>query len=381
MIYLDYNATTPVHPGVMAAMQVCFEEQFGNPSSFYRIGREAKQKLHEARVKIAAAIGADPGEIYFTSGGTESDNLALRGTAKALEKKGRHIITSAVEHHAVLNACRDLQEDGFHVSYLPVDADGRVDPETLAGSITSETILISVMYANNETGVIQPLEEIGKIARAREIVFHTDAVQAAGKIPIDVSAIRADLLSLAGHKLYGPKGVGALYVRKGTALRPLLTGGRHEKGLRAGTENVPGIVGLGEAFALFAKEPDAESKRLRRLRDRLEQGLKKNIPDVRINGCGAPRIANTANVVFPSVDGESVLLHLDLKEIYASSGSACATGSPEPSHVLKAMGLGPREAQGSVRFSLGRGTTAEEIDTTVETVAEIIGRLRNISSI
>jgi len=381
MIYLDYNATTPVHFDVLAAMQDCFETQFGNPSSFYRIGREAKQKLHEARVKIASAIGADPLEIYFTSGGTESDNLALRGMAKALQGRGRHLITTAVEHHAVLNTCRDLEKEGFAVTYLPVDSNGRVDPETLAGEITSETILISVMYANNETGVIQPLADIGRIARERDIAFHTDAVQAAGKIPIDVSAIRADLLSVTGHKLYGPKGAGALYVRKGIAPRAILTGGRHEQDLRAGTENVPGIVGLGEAFARFAANPGPEAQRLGQLRDRLEEGLTQNIPNVCINGCRAPRISNTANVVFPSVDGESILLHLDLKGIYASSGSACATGSPEPSHVLKAMGLAPRAAQGSIRFSLGNATTAEEIDQTIETVAETVDRLRRISSI
>ncbi len=381
MIYLDYNATTPVHPEVIKAMTPCFAENFGNPSSFYRIGRETKAMLHNARGKIAACIGADTGEIYFTAGGTEADNMAVRGIARLLKERGNHIITSSVEHHAVFKTCTALEKEGFEVTFLPVDSAGRVDPEALSKSITSRTILVSIMAANNETGVIQPVEEIGAITEEKNILFHTDAVQAAGKIPIDVTALKVDLLSLTGHKLYGPKGVGALYIKKGISVEPIITGGSHEGDLRAGTENVAGIMGFAEAVRIAKDTLDDESKRLRLLRDRLEEGLAKNVPDICINGCSAPRIPNTSNITFMAVDGESVLLHLDLKDIYASSGSACATGSADPSHVLRAMGIGSREAQSSVRFSLGKETTEADIDVTVNTVAEVIRKLRTISSV
>ncbi len=381
MIYLDYNATTPVHPEVIKVMIPCFAEKFGNPSSFYRLGREVKTRLYHARAKVAACIGAEPGEIYFTAGGTESDNMAVRGIARFLKERGNHIITSSVEHHAVFKTCAALEKEGFEVTFLPVDSAGRVDPDALSKSITSRTILVSIMAANNETGVIQPVEEIGAITEEKNILFHTDAVQAAGKIPIDVTEIKADLLSLTGHKLYGPKGVGVLYIKKGVSVEPLITGGSHEGHLRAGTENVAGIVGLAEAVRLAKDTLDDESRRLCLLRDRLEEGLAENVPDISINGRDAPRISNTSNITFMGVDGESILLHLDLKDIYASSGSACATGSADPSHVLRAMGIGPREAQSSVRFSLGKEITASDIDVTVKTVAEIICKLRTISSV
>ena len=381
MIYLDYNATTPVHPEVIKVMIPCFAEKFGNPSSFYRLGREVKTRLYHARAKVAACIGAEPGEIYFTAGGTESDNMAVRGIARFLKERGNHIITSSVEHHAVFKTCAALEKEGFEVTFLPVDSAGRVDPDALSKSITSRTILVSIMAANNETGVIQPVEEIGAITEEKNILFHTDAVQAAGKIPIDVTEIKADLLSLTGHKLYGPKGVGVLYIKKGVSVEPLITGGSHEGHLRAGTENVAGIVGLAEAVRLAKDTLDDESRRLCLLRDRLEEGLAENVPDISINGRDAPRLSNTSNITFMGVDGESILLHLDLKDIYASSGSACATGSADPSHVLRAMGIGPREAQSSVRFSLGKEITASDIDVTVKTVAEIICKLRTISSV
>jgi len=381
MIYLDYNATTPVHPEVIKAMIPCFAEQFGNPSSFYRIGREAKARLHHARAKVAACIGAHTDEIYFTAGGTESDNMAVRGIARLLKERGNHIITSSVEHHAVFKTCAALEKEGFEVTFLPVDSGGRVDPDALSKSITSRTILVSIMAANNETGVVQPVEEIGAITEEKNILFHTDAVQAVGKIPIDVTCLKADLLSLSGHKLYGPKGVGALYIKKGISVEPMLTGGSHERNLRAGTENVAGIVGLAEAVCMAKDTLDDESRRLCLLRDRLEEGLAENVPDICINGSDAPRISNTSNITFMGVDGESILLHLDLKDIYASSGSACATGSAEPSHVLRAMGIGKREAQSSVRFSLGKETTGADIDVTVNAVSEIIRKLRMISSI
>jgi len=381
MIYLDYNATTPAHPEVIKAMIPCFSKKFGNPSSFYRIGRETKAMLHRARTKVAACIGAEPGEIYFTAGGTESDNMAVRGIARLLKEKGNHIITSSVEHHAVFKTCAALEKEGFEVTFLPVDSAGRVDPDDLSKSITSRTILVSIMAANNETGVVQPVEEIGALTEEKNILFHTDAVQAAGKIPIDVTEIKADLLSLTGHKLYGPKGSGALYIKKGISVEPIITGGSHELNLRAGTENVAGIVGLAEAVRIAKDTLDDESRRLGQLRDRLEEGLSKNVPDICINGCSAPRVPNTSNITFMGVDGESILLHLDLKDIYASSGSACATGSAEPSHVLRAMGIGPREAQSSVRFSLGKETTEADIEVTVNTVAEVICKLRTISSV
>jgi len=381
MIYLDHNATTPVHPRVFDAMVPYLRERFGNASSFYRLGRSARKALEESRARVAGCIHADPREIIFTGSGTESDNLAVRGPVLALREKGNHVITSAVEHHAVLKTCESLEKEGCRVTYLPVDSGGRVDPDDVRKSITPQTVLVSIMYANNETGVIQPVAEIGAIAREQGVLFHTDAVQAAGKIPIDAGELHADLLSVSAHKMYGPKGVGALFVRQGTPLFPQVTGGPHERGLRAGTENIANIVGLAEAFTLASGGLEAAATRLAQLRDRLEKRILESIGGVRINGVSAPRVPNTSNISFLSIDGESLLLHLDLKNIYASSGSACTTGSAAPSAVLLAMGVAAREAQGAIRFSLGAENSEQDIDATVAALQEATQRLRSISSI
>jgi len=381
MIYLDHNATTPLHPKVFDAMIPYLKEHFGNASSYYRIAREARAAIENARKKAAECIGAKPDEIVFTSGGTESDNLALRGAAHALRKKGNHIITSSIEHHAVLNTCKNLEKEGFNITFVPVDSNGLIDPDDIRKRITSETILMSVIAANNETGVIQPLSDIGAIAREKGIIFHTDAVQAVGKIPVQVETISADLLSFSGHKFYGPKGVGALYIRKDTPITPILTGGHHEYNLRAGTENTAAIVGFAEAASIAVSSLEEMSPQMAALRDRLEKRIMETIDGVKINGLNAPRVPNTSNISFSSIDGESILLHLDLKDICASSGSACTTGSPEPSHVLSAMGLTLMDAQSTVRFSLGKENTEDEIDLTVEALIEIAGKLRKISSI
>jgi len=381
MIYLDHNATTPVHPLVLDAMAPYLKRHFGNASSPYRIGRDAKVALENSRTAVAACIGADADEIVFTGGGTESDNLAVRGVAHALKAKGNHIITSSIEHHAVLKTVHALERDGFDVTFVPVDSNGMIDPYDVKKSITPRTILISVMYVNNETGVIQPVKKIGAFARERDVVFHTDAVQAVGKIPVSVNEVNADLMSVSAHKIYGPKGVGALYVRKGTPITPVLTGGHHEHNLRAGTESIAGIVGLAEALRLATDSLEEESKRLVSLRDSLEKEVEHKIKGVYVNGRNAPRVPNTTNISFVSIEAESILLHLDLKDICASSGSACATGSTEPSHVLMAMGIAPQEAQGAIRFSLGRDNTEEEMDLTVEALVEITEKLRKITSI
>jgi cysteine desulfurase len=381
MIYLDHNATTPLRPEVLEAMLPYLGKQFGNASSYYRLGREAKNVLEQSRTIIARCIGAQPPEIVFTSGGTEADNLALRGAAQALRGKGDHIITSAIEHHAVLRTCEDLQRDGFAVTRVPVDSTGRVNPDDIKQQISAKTILISLMQVNNETGVIQPVEEVGKIAREAGVIFHTDAVQAAGKLPIDVARHRVNLLSLSAHKLYGPKGIGALYVRRGTPLRPAISGGHHEHNLRAGTENIPAIAGFAKALSLAADQMETTVRRISGLCERLESQVMSRIADVRINGGGAPRVCNTSNMSFASIDGESILLHLDLRGICASTGSACTTGTPEPSHVLTAMGVPACSAQGSIRFSLGRDNTEQEIDTMVDALAEITSQLRAITSL
>jgi len=381
MIYLDHNATTPIHPKIFDAMIPYLKENFGNASSYYRIAREARAAIENARKKVAASIGAEPDEIVFTSGGTESDNMALRGAAHALRKKGNHIITSSIEHHAVLNTCKDLEREGFNITFAPVDSNGLIDPENIRRSINSKTILISVMGANNETGVIQPVSDVGTIARERGIIFHTDAVQAVGKIPVHVGTISADLLSFSGHKIYGPKGVGALYVRRETPINPILTGGHHENDLRAGTENTALIVGFAEAVSKAVSSLGKVSKHMEALRDRLEKGVREAINDVKVYGVNAPRVPNTSNIGFSSIDGESILLHLDLNDICASSGSACTTGSPEPSHVLRAMGLTLMDAQSTVRFSTGKENTEDEIDITTEVLVTITEKLRKISSI
>jgi cysteine desulfurase len=381
MIYLDHNATTPMHPRVFRAIEPYLKERFGNASSSYQTGREARTALENSRTTVAGCIGAGPKEIIFTSGGTESNNCAVRGVARALGEKGDHIITSSIEHHAVLKTCQALEKEGFRVTYLPVGSDGRVDPDDVRKNLDQRTILISIMYANNETGVIQPIREIASIAREKNIIFHTDAVQAVGKIPFAVNDLGVDLLSISGHKIYGPKGIGALYVREGIPLQPILTGGHHEHNLRAGTENIPSIVGLAQAMSMATQHLNAASDKLSALRQRLESGILNRIDDVQINGLQAPRLPNTSSISFRLIEGESILLHLDLRGICVSTGSACTTDSPEPSHVLTAMGILPQAAQGTIRFSLGEDNTKEEIDSVIDALCDITTRLRNISSL
>ncbi len=378
-IYLDYAATTPTHPDVVQAMLPYFTETFGNPSSIYSYGQEARAVVDDAREKVAGLIGARNDEIVFTSGGTEADNFALEGVAFNNEKKGNHIITTAIEHHAVLETCHFLEKRGFSVTYLPVDRFGLVDPDAVRKAITGKTVLISIMYANNEVGTIQPLDEIGKIAREAGISFHTDAVQTAGHIPVDVNKLGVDLLSISAHKLYGPKGVGALYIRKGTKITPFIHGGGQEKGRRSGTENVPGIIGLGKAAEIARREMDAEAGRLTPLRDKLVQGILERITDTRLNGHPAKRLPNNVNISVDFVEGESMCLNLDLEGICASTGSACSSSSLEPSHVLLALGLRHEQAHGSLRFTLGKWTTGEEIDRVLEVLPRIIAKLRAMS--
>lgn len=380
MIYLDHNATTPVHPKALKAMLPFFKKGFGNPSSYHMAGREARAAVERARQTIARLLGVSPCEIIFTSSATEADNLALRGVAQAMRDKRRHIITSSVEHHAVLKTCRSLEKEGWHVTYLPVDAQGRVNPDDVSSAIRPDTVLISIMYANNETGVVQPVKEIGAIARRHRVLFHTDAVQAFGKVSIPPAGDFCDLMSISSHKIYGPKGAGALYIKTGTPLTPLITGGHHEHGLRAGTENVPAIVGFAVAAELVVSSCEQEAKRLAMLRDRFEEKLRALLPDIIIHGDGADRIPNTTNISFITAESESILLHLDLLGICASAGSACTTGEPEPSHVLLAMGCPPQTAQTAVRFSFGRDTTIQDIDTTAEALGDIVKKLRSISS-
>jgi len=353
---------------------------WGNPSSPYRFGNEARTAVEGARGRIAGCLGCKPSEVVFTASGTESDNLAVRGVACASRLRGNHIVTTTIEHHAVLNTCKALETDGYRVTYLPVNPAGVVEIEALAGSLTPETVLVTVMHANNETGVIQPVEEIARIVRERGIVFHVDAVQTAGKLPCRLAELGADLVSFSGHKLYGPKGTSALYVREGTALCPIITGGAHEMGLRAGTENVAGIVGLSVALDFALASSQDGCRRLQGLRDRCESMIRERIPRVRFNGASVARVPNTSSLSFDAVDGESIVLALDLAGICVSTGSACSTGEPEPSHVLLAMGLTAREAQGTIRISLGRDTRDEDIDAVVKNLVDIIDRLRSISS-
>ena len=378
-IYLDHNATTPLHPEVLEAMLPYYKEAFGNPSTIYSFGQETRKATDEARETVANLIGASPEEIIFTSGGTEADNLALKGVPAALEKKGKHIITSSIEHHAVLSTLKYLEKRGYQVSFLPVDEHGWLDPGEVEEAITSQTVLISVMHANNEVGTIEPISEIGEIAQKAGIYLHTDAVQTIGKIKVNVDDLKVDLLSLSAHKFYGPKGVGALYVRKGTRIYPLLHGGYQERRRRAGTENVAGIVGLGKAAEIAPKEMVQQSRRESNLRDRLEKMIRENINHCQLNGHPTQRLPNTLNISFEFIEGESLILNLDLKGIAASSGSACTSGSLEPSHVLMAMGVAPEIAQGSIRFSLGRDNRKEDIDYTVENLVEIVTRLREMS--
>lgn len=376
MIYMDYNATTPVHPDVLEALLPYYKESFGNPSSIHWAGRMVKGALEEAREKVAALVGCDPVEVVFTSCGSEADNMAIKGVAATLRGKGNHIITTAVEHPAVLNACLYLESNGFEITRLGVDRQGIVDLDELEATINEKTILVSAMFANNETGVLFPIREIGEIAARRGVYLHCDAVQAVGKAPVDCRQMGIRLLALSGHKLGAPKGIGALIIRKGVKLHPLIHGGSQERNRRAGTENVAGIVALGKACEIAKAEMAAEATRLKALRDRLEQGILVQFPDVRLNGHPENRLPTTTNLSFPRMEADSLLLNLDLAGVAVSSGSACSSGTLKTSPVLAAMGVEPALARGSVRFSLGRGTTEKEVDFVLAALPEIIERLR-----
>ncbi len=412
-VYLDFNATTPVEPEVLETMLPFFSGEFANAASIHTPGQRARAAVETAREQLAALIGSRPQEIVFTSGGTESDNHAIFGVVNPLVSppfpkldkhdefppqrhvlsQHRHVITTAIEHEAVLNTCQALEKDGVAVTYLAVDRDGRVDPDavrlalqsglsdpkTFSRTVPPATTLITIMHANNELGTVQPLEEIGRLAKEADVYFHTDAVQSAGKIPIDVNALHVDLLSISGHKLYAPKGIGALYVRGGTRLRQLLYGGHHQRGFRPGTENVAGIVGLGKAAEIARKSLVEDAQRISVLRDRLQQGLLDRVPQSRVNAACAPRTPNTTNLVFPGVEGEALLIALDLKGLACSTGAACSSGAVEPSHVLTAIGLLPEEARASLRFSLGRHTTPADIDFALNVVPAAVAQLRQLS--
>jgi len=380
-IYLDYNATTPVFPEVLDAMLPYYREQFGNPSSVHWAGRQVSGAVETAREQVAQLLNCSPAEVVFISCGSEGDNLALKGTLDALQDKGNHIITTAVEHPAVLTTCEALEKRGYQVTYLPVDKDGMLDLQDIEAAIRPETILISVMWGNNETGNLFPIAEIGKIAKQHKVRFHTDAVQAVGKVPVDVQAAGVDLLVLSGHKIGAPKGVGAIYIRRGTRLTPLLQGGHQERNRRAGTHNVAGIVGLGKACEIAAVNLQSNAAHMRRLRDKLEQGVLSCIPNIKLNGHPDPalRLPNTLNVSFAFIEGESLLLNLDMYGIAASSGSACTSGSLEPSHVMGAMCVEVTLAHSSTRFSLGPETTEEEIDFVLEVLPKTVQRLRDMS--
>ncbi|MEK7310205.1 MAG: cysteine desulfurase NifS [Planctomycetota bacterium] len=378
-VYLDNAATTRVNPLVVEAMNPYFNEFYANPSSLHQKGREARLAIEKAREQVASLLGADPKEIIFTSGGTESDNLAIFGTAYANRSKGNHIITSQIEHHAVLNSCHQLEKQGYEVTYLPVDSAGAVVTKELEKAIKKETILVTIMHSNNEVGTIQPLDEIAGICASKRALLHTDAVQSVGKIRFNLQKSKINLLSLTAHKFYGPKGVGVLYIRKGTKINPLQVGGHHEFRRRAGTENTPGIIGLAKAMDLAYKEMDATNKRMIELRDRLREELSNKIDEIKINGNIEKWLPHILNISFNYVEGESILLNLDSSGICVSSGSACSSESLEPSHVLSAMHVPVEIAHGAIRFSLGRETTKEEIDFTIETVAGVIKRLREMS--
>ncbi|HEY4742924.1 MAG TPA: cysteine desulfurase NifS [Candidatus Acidoferrales bacterium] len=377
-VYLDYNATTPVAPEVLEAMLPYFTHAYGNASSIHSPGQEARSAVEDARESVASLIGGKPAEIVFTSGGTEADNLAIFGIVAGASAK-RHVITSAIEHHAVLHGCEKLQSDGVDVTFLPVGSDGIVEPDEVRRALRPETALISVMHANNELGTIQPIEEIGAIAREADVYFHTDAVQTAGKLPIDVNRLGVDLLSLSAHKIYGPKGTGALFVKSGTRLEPLFFGGHHERDRRPGTENVAGIVGMGRAAAIAARSVIDEASRIAELRDRLENSLLTAIPQCRVNGRQDKRTANTSNMTFSFAEGESLVIALDLRGVACSTGAACSSGAVEPSHVLKAIGLPPEDGRSSIRFSLGRETSADEIEFALDVIPAAVEHLRELS--
>jgi cysteine desulfurase len=378
-VYLDYAATTPIRPEVFQAMEPYLTKEFGNPSSIHHFGKQARIAIEEVREKIAKALGAKNEEIIFTSGGTESNNMALKGVAYALSDKGKHIITSSIEHHAILEPCHFLEKLGFEITYLPVDKEGFIDPDSLRKAIRKDTILISIMHANNEIGTIEPIEELTKIAREYEIYFHTDAVQTVGHIPVNVDKLGVDLLSISAHKFYGPKGIGALYIRKGTKIHPLIHGGEQEQRKRAGTENVAGIVGMGKAIEISILELDKERERLTNLRDYFIKEVEKRIEEVYLNGPREIRLPNNINFSFAYIEGESILLNLDLEGIAVSTGSACSSASLEPSHVLSAIGLPIELAHSAVRFTLGHYTTKEDLDYTLEVLEKTVKRLRDIS--
>jgi cysteine desulfurase len=372
-VYLDSNATTPMRPEVVAAMMPVFTEHFGNASSIHWFGQHAKSLIDDARAHVAKLINAETSEIVFLSGGTEADNFAIRGL------RGKHIITSKIEHHAVLHTCKDLEKQGCEVTWLPVSGDGLVDPADVRNALRPDTFLISIMHANNEIGTVQALEEIGRIASEADVYFHSDGVQSTGKIPVDVKKLGVDLYSMSAHKIHGPKGVGALFIKKGTTLKPMITGGGHERNRRSGTENVAGIVGFGEAARLARAGLNTEMPKVCELRDRLEEGLKSQIEFIHVNGARAPRLPNTSNIMVDYAEGEGLVISLDLKGVAVSTGSACSSGSLEPSHVLTAIGKTPDEAHGSLRFSLSALTTDEDIDYVVGILPGIVGRLRELS--
>jgi cysteine desulfurase len=378
-VYLDYNATTPVAPEVLAAMLPYFCVEYGNASSIHTFGQRARGAVEEARESVAALLGARPTEIMFSSGGTESNNHAIFGVVGAASGSSKHVITSAVEHSAVLDPCRALEKQGVAVTFLPVDGEGLVNPEDVRRAIRPDTVLITIMLANNELGTIEPIAEIGKIAAEAHVTLHTDAIQAAGKIPIDVAKLGVHLLSISAHKLYGPKGVGALYVRKGTHIEPLLYGGHSERDRRPGTEDVTSIAGLGKAADLALTHMKAEGRRIAVLRDRLENGLLERIPHARVNGSRTQRVPNTTNLTLPFIEGEAMVIALDLRGLSCSTGAACSSGAVEPSHVLLAIGLAPDDARATLRLSLGQQTTDEEIDFALETIPPVIERLRQMS--
>lgn len=381
IIYMDNAATTATRPEVLEAMLPYFTEHYGNPSSIHSVGRDARRAVENARKQVASALGCEPREVYFTAGGSESDNWAIRCAAKVTEGKGKHIITSAIEHHAVLHTCAYMEKQGYRVTYLPVDEDGLVSVEDVKNAICDDTVLITIMTANNEIGTIQPIAEIGKLAREKGILFHTDAVQAVGAIPVNVNEMNVDMLSLSGHKFHAPKGIGALYIRKGTKISNLIFGGAQERGLRAGTENLPGIVGLGKAIELAVAELPEYGPRVTHLRDKLIDGILAEIPNVRLNGHRTKRLPANVNVSVRYIEGESLLMRLDLAGVEASSGSACTSGSLDPSHVLLAIGLPHEIAHGSLRLSLGNDTTEADVDYVLKELPGIVEKLRAMSAL
>ncbi len=379
MIYMDHSATSPVDPKVFEAMKPYFVEEFGNASTLYSLGRDARKAMENARAQVASLIGAKTEEIIFTSGGTESDNIAIKGTAYRLKDKGNHIVTSAIEHPAVEETCIYLEKNGFEVTYLPVYEEGIVRVSDLEDAITDKTILITIMHANNEIGTIQPIAEIGKIAREKKIYFHTDAVQTVGKIPVVVEELNVDMLSLSAHKVYGPKGIGALYVKKGVRLEPIVHGGGHEKGLRPGTENVSGIVGLGKACEIAEKNLTDNAKYITNLRNKLIKGVLDSVEQSYLNGHPTMRLPNNVNFRFTGIEGESLVLHLDSKGIAGSTGSACSSKKLEPSHVLTAIGLKEVDAHGSLRLTLGKDNTEEDVEHAIKSIQEVVETLRKLS--